>query len=234
MFKMITLVITYPKQVSEQKGDYGQLQCNRLHCERKKTKNTKSSKNTKITTDESAEKREKAMTTINNIVMHYHDDGTHPDEVHEDYFIGMNSSEMKHIQKDYEVKTYFHPEFSANHRVAIVGSKNDEDHAVPSVMKLTEKLTDEMVDEMMLETDINETQCPQQLADVSVLQIVGIVEVVTAFHGSESQNESLHKSSTCHNTPTQSGGEDHPRFSISLCKLRTHRMLRLSQDTTQQ
>ena len=81
MFK----VITNQKQVSEQAGDYGQLQCNRLHRERKKTKNTKSSKNTKITTDESAEKGEKAKTTINTTVMHYHDDVmTHPDGVHED------------------------------------------------------------------------------------------------------------------------------------------------------
>ena len=71
-------------------------------------------------------------TTINNIVMHYHDDVTHPDEVHEDYFIGKNGSEMKHIQKDHEVKTYIPKEFSANQDVAIVGEKNDEDHAVPS------------------------------------------------------------------------------------------------------
>ena len=102
-------------------------------------------------------------------------------------------------------------------------------------MKFTEKLTDEMVDEMTLETDVDETHCAQQLTDVSVLQIADrIVEVVTAFHGSESQKESLHRSSTCQNTPTQSGGEDHQRFSISLSKLRTHRMLRLSQDTIQQ
>ena len=38
-------------------------------------------------------------------------------------------------------------------------------------MKLTETLTDEMVDEMILETDVDETHCPQQLANVSVLQI---------------------------------------------------------------
>ena len=99
------IVITYPKHVSEQAGDYGQLQCNRLRRERKKTKNTKSSKNTKITTYESAEKGGKAKTTINNIVVHCHDDVTHLDEVHEDYFIDKNGSEMKHIQKDYEIKS---------------------------------------------------------------------------------------------------------------------------------
>ena len=57
---------------------------------------------------------------------------------------------MKHIQKDYKVKMYI-PRESANQNVAIVGERNDEDHAVPSVMKLLEKLTDEDVDEMILE-----------------------------------------------------------------------------------
>ena len=66
---------------------------------------------------------EKAKTTINNIVVHYHDDVTHFDEVHEDYFIGKNRSEMKHIQKDYEVKTYIHWEFSANQNFATAGEK---------------------------------------------------------------------------------------------------------------
>ena len=46
--------------------------------------NTKSSKKYKITIDESAEEVEKAKTTCNNIVMHYHDEVTHPDEVHEE------------------------------------------------------------------------------------------------------------------------------------------------------
>ena len=52
---------------------------------------------------------------------------------------------MKHIQKDYKVKTYI-PQESANQNVAIVG----EGYDVPSVTKLIEKLTDEEVDEMIL------------------------------------------------------------------------------------
>ena len=57
-------------------------------------------------------------------------------------------------------------------------------------MKLIEKLTDEEGDEMIPETDVDDTQCSEQLADVSVPQITDrIVEVVTALHGSESQNE---------------------------------------------
>ena len=46
-------------------------------------KNTECSKKYKITIDESAETVEKAKTTINNIVRYYHDEVTHPDEVHE-------------------------------------------------------------------------------------------------------------------------------------------------------
>ena len=76
-------------------------------------------------------------------------------EVHENYFICKNGSEMKHIQKDHEIKTYIPREFSANTNVANVGEKSDEDHAVPSVMKLTENLTDEMLDEIILETDVD-------------------------------------------------------------------------------
>ena len=132
--------------------------------------------------------------------MHYSDEMTDPDELHEialhGYFFGKGGSEMKHIQKDYKVKTYI-PEESANHNVAIVGEKNDGDHAVASVMKLTEELTDEEVDGMITEIDVDDTQCSEQVVDVPVLQIAErIEEVVTAFHGSESQNEPSHRSST--------------------------------------
>ena len=79
--------------------------------------------------------------------------------------------------------------------------RNDEDQAVPSVMKLIERLTDEEVDEMILETDVDDTQCSEQIVEVPVPQITErIVEVVTAFHGSKSQNESLYRSSTCQDT----------------------------------
>ena len=107
---------------------------------------------------------------------------------------------MKYIQKDYKVKVYI-PRESANQNVVIVGEMNDEDQAVPSVMMHIEKLTDEEVDEMILKTDVDDTQCFEQILDVPVLQIAErIVEVVTAFHMSESQNESLYRSSTCRNT----------------------------------
>ena len=63
---------------------------------------------------------------------------------------------------------------------------------------------DEVVDEMILQTDVDDTQCSEQIVDVPVPQIVDrIVEVVTAFHWSESQGESLHRSSTCQDTHTK-------------------------------
>ena len=95
---------------------------------------------------------------------------------------------MKHIEKDYQ-------------NVANVGERNDEDQAVPSVMKLVEKVTDAEVDEMIPETDVDDTQCSEHRADVSVPQIADrIVEVVTALRWSESQNEPSHRSSTCRET----------------------------------
>ena len=59
---------------------------------------------------------------------------------------------MNHVQKDYTVKMYV-PRESANQNVATVSERNDEDHTVPSVMKLI----DEEVDEMILETDVDDT-----------------------------------------------------------------------------
>ena len=47
-------------------------------------KNTKSSKKYKIAIDESAETVEKAKTSINSVVMCYHSEVTHHDDVHEE------------------------------------------------------------------------------------------------------------------------------------------------------
>ena len=70
-------------------------------------KNTKSSKKYEITIDGSAEKVEKAKTTIINIVMYYYDEVTHPARnALYSCFVGKGGSEMKHIQKDYKVKMY--------------------------------------------------------------------------------------------------------------------------------
>ena len=67
-------------------------------------------------------------------------------------------------------------------------------------MKLIDNVTDEEVDEMIPETDVDDTQCSEQIVDVPALEIADrIEEVVTAFHRSESQNALLYRSSTCQN-----------------------------------
>ena len=84
---------------------------------------------------------------------------------------------------------------------------------------------------MIPEIDVDGTQCSEQIMDIPVPQIAErIVEVVTAFHRSESQNESLHRSSTCQDTHKVM--EKNVKDSSSM--FRTHRMRRLSQDTIQQ
>ena len=61
----------------------------------------------------------------------------------------------------------------------------------------TTEAVSQKVKHIATEIDVDDTQCSEQLADVSVLQIADrIVEVVTAFHGSESQNEPSRRSST--------------------------------------
>ena len=141
-------------------------------------------------------------------------------------------SKMKHIQKYYKVKVYI-PRESANQNVAIVGERNDEDHTVPSVMKLTEKLTDEDVDEMILETDVDDT-------------------VLWADRGRTSSSDRRQNRGSCHSIPqeripervvvqivnmsehTHVDGGNRQRFSTSRSKLRTRSMRRLSQARIQQ
>ena len=112
----------------------------------------------------------------------------------------------------------------------IVDERSDEDHAVPSVMKITEKLTDEEV-----ETDVDETHCPQQLADVSVPPQL-VERIVEGCHSipRERLPERIVAQIVNMSEHTQVDGEDHQRFSISRSKLRMHRTPRLSQDTIQQ
>ena len=55
-----------------------------------------------------------------------------------------------------------------------------------------------------MKTDVDDTQCSEQIVDVPVPQIAEIImEVATAFHRSEPQNDSLHRSSTCQDTHTK-------------------------------
>ena len=85
-------------------------------------KNTKSSKKYNIAIDESAETVEKEKTTINNIVMYYHDEATHRTKCTRNALYSYFVSELKHIQEDCKVKTYV-PRESANQNVATVGER---------------------------------------------------------------------------------------------------------------
>ena len=129
---------------------------------------------------------------------------------------------MKHIQKDCKVKMYI-PRESANQNVAIVGERNDEDHAVPSVMKLLEKLTDEEVDEIILETDVDDTQFlrPQK-------------ESWKLSQHSTGANPRKSRYTDRQHVRTHTDKVLEKIITISRSKLRTHRMRRLSQGTTQQ
>ena len=88
---------------------------------------------------------------------------------------------MKHTPKDYKVKMYI-PRESVNQNVVIVGERNDEDNAVPSVMKLLEKLTDRGHTSSS-DRRKHRGSCHNIPRD-------------------ESQNESLYGSSTCQDTHT--------------------------------
>ena len=84
-------------------------------------KNTKSSKKYKITIDGSAERVEKTKTT-SNIVMYYHDEETHPDEMHKECVVQLlclgDEAHPKRLQGQ-DV-----PRESANQDVAIVGERH--------------------------------------------------------------------------------------------------------------
>ena len=131
--------------------------------------------------------------------------------------------EMKHFQKDYKVEMDI-PRESANQNVAVVGERNGEDRTVPSVMKLIEKLTDEEVDEMILETDVDDTQCSEQIVDVPVLQIAERIVEVVSWHSTGANPRTSHCTDRQHvrtHTHTQSDGEDRQRFKQQVASERT-------------
>jgi rRNA processing protein Krr1/Pno1 len=108
-------------------------------------KNAKTSKKYKVMIAGSADKVERAKVAINNICMYYHDEHTHPGEVHEElavedwmysYIIGRGGSEMKHIQANFHVKVYIPREFSPNQQVVIVGEQNNVTRAKAYVDKV--------------------------------------------------------------------------------------------------
>lgn len=88
---------------------------------------------------------EKAKEVINDIVMYYHHEITHPGEVHEEmevypsqfnFIIGTKGSQLKHIQKNYNVKVNIPRPGELNSNVLIVGLKEDVTRAKACIDKI--------------------------------------------------------------------------------------------------
>merc|ERR1719473_1017864 len=85
---------------------------------------------------------EKAKEVVNDIVMYYHHEITHPGVIHKElevephqtrFIIGKGGSESRHIQNSYKVKMYIPSEHSANDKLVIVGEELNVDRAVKYV-----------------------------------------------------------------------------------------------------
>jgi rRNA processing protein Krr1/Pno1 len=85
---------------------------------------------------------EKAKEVVNDIVMYYHHEITHPGLIHQElevephqtrFIIGKGGSESRHIQNSYKVKMYIPNEHSANDKLVIVGEESNVTRAVKYV-----------------------------------------------------------------------------------------------------
>jgi len=85
---------------------------------------------------------EKAKEVVNDIVMYYHHEITHPGQIHQEveiephqtrFIIGKGGSESKHIQNSYKVKMYIPNEHSENAKLLIVGDPDNVARAVKYV-----------------------------------------------------------------------------------------------------
>jgi len=99
----------------------------------------------KVSIAGSKEAVSKAKDAINDILMYYHSEITHPGEVHEEfeiqqwqlsYIIGKGGSEMRHIQSNFKCRVYVPRETSANPKTVIVGERPNVDRAKTYVEKL--------------------------------------------------------------------------------------------------
>jgi rRNA processing protein Krr1/Pno1 len=94
------------------------------------------------------DKAQKCKEVIESIIMYYHHPLTHEGLTHAElevpgwaysFIIGRGGSEMKHIQKNWDVKVYIPRETSENQNVVIVGAPNDVERAKKYVTSLVEK-----------------------------------------------------------------------------------------------
>lgn len=99
----------------------------------------------KVSIAGASEATAKAKKVIEDIIMYYHHEITHPGLTHAEldvpwecysFIIGKAGSELRHIQKNWNVKVSIPREFSENQNVVIVGEPRD----VESAKKYVEKL----------------------------------------------------------------------------------------------
>lgn len=99
----------------------------------------------KITLAGSAKQVEEAKEVINSIVMYGHHEVTHPGEVHSEievdnfslrYIIGKGGSEMKHIQKNWNVKLGIPRDHSINQNVLVIGELASVERAQAYIEKV--------------------------------------------------------------------------------------------------
>jgi len=104
----------------------------------KEQMDTKSSKKYKVTLAGSSKQVEEAKEVLNSLILYGHHEITHPGKVHEEmevdayaykYIIGKAGSELKHIQKNWDVKVNIPREHSANQKVLIVGEPSNVERA---------------------------------------------------------------------------------------------------------
>jgi len=99
----------------------------------------------KVTLAGSAKQVEEAKEVINSIVMYGHHEITHPGKTHREleveswkysFLIGKGGSELKHIQKNWDVKVNIPRATSANQNVLIVGDESNVERAATYVEKV--------------------------------------------------------------------------------------------------
>jgi rRNA processing protein Krr1/Pno1 len=96
-------------------------------------------KRTMVTIAGKADNVETAKEVVNDIVMYYHHDITHPGQVHEEleieewnyrFIIGKAGSELRHIEKNYKVRVRIPRDETPNRNVVVVGEKRDVERGV--------------------------------------------------------------------------------------------------------
>jgi polyribonucleotide nucleotidyltransferase len=95
-------------------------------------------KRTMVTVAGKAADVEQTKEVINDIVMYYHHDITHPGHVHEEmeieewnyrFIIGKAGSELRHIEKNYKVRVRIPRDETPNRNVVVVGEKRNVERA---------------------------------------------------------------------------------------------------------